>query len=225
MIYPRVCPFCEEIEKAGICSSCRKTLKYIKGAYCYSCGRSMHALEQEYCRDCQKKNFAYDQGRSLWLHQGQVAHAIYQFKFHNKRDFGRIFAMELNREFVATIKAWGIEEIIPIPLHATKQKSRGYNQSAVIADYLGEMWDLPVNHNKVFRICKTKPQKTLDAKGRIENLKHAFGVSKKEQVYKNILLIDDIYTTGSTIHQVAKLLKIGGAKKVYFLSVSIGQGL
>ena len=72
---------------------------------------------------------------------------------------------------------------------------------------------------------KTKPQKRLDDYGRAENLKNAFGVSKEWIPKKNVLLVDDIYTTGNTIHNAAKVLKKAGAENVYFLTISIGQGL
>ena len=90
---------------------------------------------------------------------------------------------------------------------------------------LGKRLDLPVNKDAVKRIQKTRPQKVLGSRDRIRNLKGAFGVTKSWIPKKCVLVIDDIYTTGNTIHRVAKVLKNAGAQKVYFLTISIGQGL
>ena len=115
--------------------------------------------------------------------------------------------------------------IIPVPLHRSRQRIRGYNQAQILAEELGKRLDLPVNKDAVKRIQKTRPQKVLGSRDRIRNLKGAFGVTKSWIPKKCVLVIDDIYTTGNTIHRVAKVLKNAGAQKVYFLTISIGQGL
>ena len=187
------------------------------------CGKGMKQEEQEFCRDCQKKTWAYTRGRGLWLHTGDVERALYQFKFYNKRSYGEIFGKELARCFAEQLARWQIEEIIPIPLHPSKRRQRGYNQAEILARVLGQEIALPVNTKAVFRLRKTKPQKGLDNRERVSNLRGAFGVSKAWQPKKTVLLIDDIYTTGNTIHNVAKLLQKAGIEKVYFLTMSIGQ--
>ena len=90
---------------------------------------------------------------------------------------------------------------------------------------LGKQTGIPVNTEAVFRVKRTKPQKKLDDKERGENMQGAFGVAKAWKVKNNVLLIDDIYTTGNTIHTAAKILKKAGVQNVYFLTISIGQGL
>ena len=127
--------------------------------------------------------------------------------------------------FLDQVRRWEIEEIIPVPLHSSRRRARGYNQAELLADELGKRWGIPVNKKAVIRIQKTIPQKELGNRARIENLKAAFGVSKTWIPKQKVLIIDDIYTTGNTIHRVAKVLKKAGAQKVYFLTISIGQGL
>lgn len=209
----------------GICNSCKARIKYIEQPRCMRCGKPLANSEQEYCRDCGKKNFAYDQGQSLWLHQKEVARGIYQFKFHNKRIYAKIFAGEWTTRYDTQLRRWQVQEIIPIPLHPSKRRQRGYNQAGLLAEELGRQTGLLVNQKAVFRIRKTRPQKELDGFERVQNLKDAFGVSKSWKPKKSVLLVDDIYTTGNTINRVAKLLKKAGAEKVYFLTISIGQGL
>lgn len=189
------------------------------------CGKPMEKEEQEYCRDCLKHPVSYEQGCSVWRHRAPVSQAVYRFKYKNKRYYGRIFAEEMAKSCGGHIRRWGIEEIIPVPLHPARRRSRGYNQADILAEELGRIMDIPVNKKILYRIRNTKPQKNLDDTQRIRNLKGAFAVSKQQRIKKVILLVDDIYTTGSTIHKAASILKLAGAEKVYFLTISIGQGL
>ena len=125
----------------------------------------------------------------------------------------------------AQIRRWGVEEIIPIPLHPARKRKRGYNQAEILAEELGCLLHIPVRKDVLYRIRKTRPQKSLNDTERIRNLKGAFAVSGKETVKAKVLIVDDIYTTGSTIRRCAKMLRLAGAEKVYFLTISIGQGL
>lgn len=189
------------------------------------CGKPIEKEEQEYCRDCSGQSSYYEQGRSVWLHQKPVSQAVYQFKYKNRRHFGKVFAREMALRYEAQIRRWKIDEIVPVPLHKSKMRKRGYNQAGILAGELGRLLGIPVNHSAVMRIRNTRPQKELNDAQRAHNLKGAFAVPKNQKIKPNILLIDDIYTTGNTIQRAAKMLKAAGAEKVYFLTISIGQGL
>lgn len=188
------------------------------------CSKPLNAREQEYCRDCQRHTKAFEQGRSLWLHKAPVSQAVYRFKYENKRYYGKIFAQEMAKQYEAQIRRWKIKEIIPVPLHPSKRRTRGYNQAAILAGELGRLLHIPVNEGILHRIRNTNPQKNLDNLRRAGNLKGAFAVSGRKRARSCVLLVDDIYTTGSTLHQTAKMLKLSGTKKVFFLTISIGQG-
>ena len=189
------------------------------------CGKPLEKEEQEYCRDCSRHSSYYEQGYSIWLHKPPVSQAVYGLKYKNKRRYGKVFAQEMAQCYGDQIKRWGIQEIIPVPLHRRRQRRRGYNQAAILAEELGKLVHIPVNEKAIFRIRNTRPQKELDDAQRAGNLKGAFAVAGQEKVKPVVLVIDDIYTTGSTIQRVAKMLKTAGAEKVYFLTISIGQGL
>ena len=184
----------------------------------------MRKEEQEYCRDCQKKKYAFEAGKSIWVHKAPVSQGIYRFKYKNRRCYGEIFAAEMAAESGYAVKQWKIEEIIPVPLHRSRQRIRGYNQAQILAEELGKRLDLPVNKDAVKRIQKTRPQKELGIRDRIRNLKGAFGVTKSWIPKKCVLVIDDIYTTGSTVEAVAERLKEAGAEQVYVLTACIGRG-
>ena len=223
LLYPKTCCFCGKISVQEICDSCKEKVSYIKEPRCKKCGKPIRYEEQEYCHDCQKQLFHYVQGRSLWIHKGAVPWSIYQFKYHNRRIYGKFYAKELYRVYGESIEEWGIDLIVPVPLHWRRRRKRGYNQAEIVARYLGELTGIPVDKHLVIRKKYTEPQKTLNNKERVKNLKHVFDVRKMTVRAKNILLIDDIYTTGSTIDAISKVLLEKGHNKVWFLTISIGQ--
>lgn len=203
------------------------------------CGKPIQSDEQEYCYDCSRFEYAFEQGRSLWVHKQPVSGAIYQYKFHNRRCYAAVFAREIVAKYGGWIEEKRIDAIIPVPLHWRKKRKRGFNQAELLAEYiLKELKeqgssrkdvmsasDIIVLKKVLFRVKNTKPQKLLDDRDRQLNLQGAFRVSEKWNPVQTVLLVDDIYTTGATIHRIAKQLKKAGVQKVYFLTISIGQGL
>ena len=123
------------------------------------------------------------------------------------------------------LRRWEAEEIIPVPLHRSRRRKRGFNQAEILARELGAAAGIPVRTDVLFRVKKTSPQKSLGKKERQANLKGAFAVSGAWNPGKNVVLIDDIYTTGATLDRAAKMLRKAGARNVYFLTISIGQGI
>ena len=123
------------------------------------------------------------------------------------------------------IKLWDIDEIVPVPIHKKRRKKRGYNQAEIIAFKLGELTGIPVNTQGIMRVKNTRPQKELGDTERIKNLENAFEADSLYRASKHVLIIDDIYTTGNTIRHIAQILKASGAEKVFFFTISIGQGI
>lgn len=224
IIYPQTCCFCGKVSKKNICKECAEKITYIKEPICKKCGKPIRYEEREYCGDCAGKELHYEQGRSIWIHTGNVRWSIYQFKYHNRRIYGKFYAEELFRLYGELIRRWEIDAIIPVPLHWRRRRKRGYNQAEIIAKHLGKLANIPVDTKAVVRVRNTKPQKELSHKDRRRNLKNVFRVTKYWKRRKRVLVIDDIYTTGNTIDAVAKVLKEKGAHKVWFFTISIGQG-
>ena len=189
------------------------------------CGKPMRSDTDEYCPDCRKHDSYLEQGLNLWKHREPASGALYRLKYHNKRNYGKVFARELVKQYAEDIRRWRIEEIIPVPLHPSRRRKRGFNQAETIARELSVLTGIPIRADVLFRIKKTSPQKSLGRKERQANLQGAFAVSGAWKARKNVLLIDDIYTTGATLERAAKMLRMAGAQNVYFLTVSIGQGI
>lgn len=191
---------------------------------CKKCGKPIRQKEAEFCYDCEREDLCYEQGRSLWLHKMPVSSSIYAFKYKNRRVYGEVYGREMAKTFRKIIRLWEIDVIVPVPLHRKKQKKRGYNQAEILAKEIGFRVGIPVDTTLVKRKKNTVPQKEFTRKERKKNLKNAFEVTGKVEG-KRVLIIDDIYTTGSTIDSISILLKKAGVEKTYFLTISIGQGL
>ena len=225
-MWPEVCPFCGRVSRQGICTGCREKLKTlrIKEPRCMRCGKPVSYGEQEFCHDCMHMEHWYDRGYGLWLHKEPVSTSIYQFKYHNQRRYGVCYVEELLRCYGRSIETWAPDLMIPIPLHKKRRRKRGYNQAAVICRELGGRLGIPVDEKSLVRMLYTEPQKKLSHQERRKNLRHAFAVKTCFRPVRKVLLIDDIYTTGNTIDAAASVLKKKGVEKVYFLTISIGQG-
>ena len=114
---------------------------------------------------------------------------------------------------------------MPVPLSRKRLHTRGYNQAALLAKELGKCLDIPVWEHAVSRVRNTVPQKELNAAERQNNLKKAFKIASNDVKLSTIIIVDDIYTTGSTIDALTEVLQNAGAKKVGFVSLSTGSGM
>lgn len=223
MLYPRRCPVCHDIAVPGgsrICNVCREKLKPITGPRCFQCSKPLKREEQEYCKDCRKTRL-FDQGIGIFPYGSVLQESLFKLKYGKRQEYGSFYgqiAAVYSREI---IRNWGVEIIIPIPLHRKRMEKRGYNQAELIAEALGKTLCIPVDSRLMKRKVNTRPQKELDYRERKQNMKNAFFL-KGENRYRRILLVDDIYTTGSTIEAAAELLKRNGAENVFFLTIAMG---
>ena len=223
MLYPRRCPVCHDIAVPGgsrICNVCREKLKPITGPRCFRCSKPLKREEQEYCKDCRKTRL-FDKGIGIFPYGSVLQESLFKLKYGKRQEYGSFYgqiAAVYSREI---IRNWGVEIIIPIPLHRKRMEKRGYNQAELIAEALGKTLCIPVDSRLMKRKVNTRPQKELDYRERKQNMKNAFFL-KGENRYRRILLVDDIYTTGSTIEAAAELLKRNGAENVFFLTIAMG---
>lgn len=231
LLFPRRCPFCDQVlyssvftETELVCEECRNKLEYIKEPVCKKCGKPVLHERQEYCHDCGKRACEYVQGKSLWIYKDEVKESIYRFKYQNRQEYARYYGMELVRIYGGWIKKCQIEAIVPIPLHKARRRHRGFNQAELVAKEIGKQMEIPVYANLLIRTKNTRAQKQLNDEERKNNLKKAFKSRINEVQLNHILLVDDIYTTGSTINEAARALKKAGVKYIYYISISIGRG-
>lgn len=227
LLFPRRCPVCHEaVEERGalVCGICRTKLSYVRGPSCRKCGKPLLAEEREYCGDCARKPRHYRQGRAPFLYDRVMRESIARYKYGNRKEYAAFYAEEILRKCAGEMRFWNAEVLIPIPLHRSRRRKRGYNQAELLARELSKRCGIPTDAKILFRTKKTKAQKNLDGKERLSNLRGAFSVGKKHVPYRTVILVDDIYTTGSTVDEAARVLRENGVQTVYFLCICVGSG-
>lgn len=239
LLYPTVCPVCGTILTRAvaadanpyICSACYPKISFPAEPRCLNCSRPLFDGSEELCPECRKRKYHFDQSASLMLHDEVSKKILYDLKYHNKRDNARMLAWEAARREGWRLGMWKIDAVIPVPLHKKREISRGYNQAQILAERFLKCLspapgDVDVDGNFLIRIRRTKAQKELSGEQRKANIRDAFAVNDREPPDKyhgkNILLIDDIYTSGATLSECARVLKRHGARHVYCLTFAIG---
>ncbi len=236
LMFPARCPVCDEIltpeqVKKGIHLECESKLYPVKGAVCMHCGRPLGQASQEYCNECYRKKYVdksyIAQARSIYLYRGAIKQTMYRLKYSNKREYASFFAKKALESQASWLDKFtnSIDVIIPVPMYMPKQRKRGYNQAETFARELSKLTGIPVDTEAVERIKDTTPQKELNDKDRKNNLKNAFQKGKSIVQYSHAMIVDDIYTTGSTAEAVAKELKKTGVRQVYLLTICIGADM
>lgn len=180
-------------------------------------------METEYCYDCMKKDVHYKCGKAVWIYNHAMAQSIGRFKYQDKQEYAFFYGNEMARIYGTWIVKHQIEAFIPVPIHQHKRNHRGYNQAELIARVLSDNLGIPIFSKSLIRNKETRPQKDLTHSERMKNVGKAFACDVSELYgLEKVALVDDIYTTGSTIESCAKVLLNVGIKEVYFLCVSIG---
>lgn len=242
LVFPPRCAVCdallapEEIEDC-IHAECRNKLTFVGEHYCMHCGRPLEREGQEYCSDCgrgiagsdfpgrgQNAFSCIEQGRGVFEYCGALKKTMYRFKYSNRREYARFLRQAACGRWGDWLLASGVEAVIPVPMYRGKKRRRGYNQAALFAEALAGQMGVVYLPNAVVRTRDTRPLKELNEKERKNILKNAFQTTKNIVQYKKVLLVDDIYTTGSTAEAVASQLLLAGVEKVYFLAACIGRG-
>lgn len=227
-LYPVRCPGCflPVLPKGALVhSDCERKFHRLSGALCMKCGCPLESEEQEYCPECEGKDRVWDLGRSVFSYQGSAGKVLRCIKREGTEEFVQYFAIQMKKSQEAFIRRVAPDCIVPVPLHPSRQRSRGFNQAELLAKALGEQLELPV------RLLLKKTKRTMDQKslGRLErkkNVQDVFSVDAEalgEDIPGVVLLVDDVVTTGSTLSACAAVLKAQGILRVAFISVCTGE--
>ena len=194
-----------------LCKNCRAGVLLISRPFCPSCGAPGAAHR---CRNCQQHSFAFDQARSLAVYQEPIRSLIHQLKFSGRLVGLSTFAA-LAKEADAAALFHEPDLILPVPLHIRRLRWRGFNQSLLLAKACFPAWQGKIQPDLLQRHRDTVPQTQLDGAERRSNLTGAFSLRAPQEVRdKRILLVDDVLTTGSTLHECAKALRQAGAMQI-----------
>jgi ComF family protein len=215
---------------AWLCSQCLDQIEVIPCPVCRLCGLTMDRRESGkktavLCGRCRRKPIQVDGLRAYAFHSGPLRQAIHQFKYDDLRalaaPLGRLMA-----ERWAALSPPGeeIDFIVPVPLHATRQRQRGYNQAALLTHELGMRLQRPVVEDVLIRARATAPQVELSPRERQANVHDAFRCVGSSLSGKRVLLVDDVYTTGFTLEAACAALRKGGTRSVWAYTLARAKG-
>ena len=227
LLYPKHCPVCLRALPPGktlICPPCEKKIRRVRDPFCMKCGRPIDSELREYCRQCERSEPAFTQNIA-WAEYGSfyIRRMLSEVKYHGNRqllDYPCLDFSEILRPYMA---CWQPEVLIPVPIHRSRLRERGYNQALEIACRLSKALKIPVDSESLIRSSETAAQKSLGRSGRALNLLSAFSWNSPK-TYRSVLLLDDIYTTGATLNACTRVILRAGTKKVYAACLSTGRG-
>lgn len=204
LIYPNVCGFCNKVCKNGFCNKCKVKIK----------NSQINII-------IKPRNKYFKELISIFKYEGIIRDKILQYKFEDKAYMYNTFAKIIlkNEKICGLLKKYDI--IIPVPIHKKRKAQRGYNQTQLIASKISKYLEIKLCDDVLIKSKNTIAQSKLNKNKRKQNIKGAFKILNSEKIQgKNILLFDDIYTTGSTVNECSKILTRAGAKGVGVLTIA-----
>lgn len=215
LIFPPRCGGCDTPGSLW-CDACRADVHPIASRTCARCGQPN--VQADLCANCTASPLTIDSIRSFALFDGSLRHAIHAFKYRRIAALSEPLGDMLTRFWLQSPAP--ADAIVPVPLHPARQRERGYNQAELLARQVGRATRLPVHPNGLQRVRATAVQMTLNAAARRENVSHAFECDSTAVRSCNVLLVDDVCTTGATLDACAVALKAAGALQVTGLTLA-----
>jgi len=230
ILYPARCLACKTplLQTASIdnivCTKCWATVKRNLPPFCSRCGRHLEKnnLAKNVCPSCLRNHFHFDRAFSPCLYEGTIKELLHQFKYKGK-DY---LAGLLSRPMLEFIKEYRLpleylDLVIPVPLHNSKLREREFNQAQVLGISIAREFSKEIRTDILVRRRHTKSQAELEMGARLTNVKKCFSVTRPDALKnKNVLLIDDVLTTGATCSEAALALKEAGAGIVFALTLA-----
>jgi ComF family protein len=227
VVFPSPCVLCHRELTAsllgGLCGECWSGLECWSGFLCFRCGLPL--------ADCRLREPHFDFARSYGIYGGKLRAAVLQLKFHRREVLGTrlgrlLLDPWLTLETDSAFRDAGL--IIPVPLHRSRERERGYNQAELLAQGLlhaikkrGGISEVGLDARAVMRTHATVPQSGLSLQGRSENVRNAFEVVEAGRVReRDVILVDDVMTTGATASACAAALRRAGARRVVVLTLA-----
>ncbi|HUL21634.1 MAG TPA: ComF family protein [Thermodesulfobacteriota bacterium] len=217
---PSQCPCCGiflEEGRQGFCSSCFSQIRWISPPLCSICGTPFVSQEVDShpCGSCLIHKKYFTMARALGTFEGSLQTAIHRWKYEGKTHLTPFFAEWMAEGLNRFRELNSFDLLIPVPLHPRRLRERGFNQAVLLAKELSRRMGIPASHAILKKKRPTLPQVNLSGAEREKGLKETFHVVKKKELRgKSVLLIDDVYTTGTTVNECSRVLLEGGAGKV-----------
>ena len=226
-LYPPFCYFCGTYcgseRENEICSDCLSQIQYIQEPLCERCGKPFtHEFASEYlCGDCLTNERYFCRARAVGMYSGVLRKAVHLFKYQLKNSLGRPLGTLMARRMDSVLPDGLYHTVMPVPLHPKRLRSRGFNQALSLARFVSNYYAIPLDRYNLVRSRWTHSQVGLNEGKRKANVRGAFALRKGSDVKrKHILLVDDVYTSGSTVDECSKVLMKGGAHSVQILTLA-----
>lgn len=219
LLYPPSCVNCKTTNE-WLCQDCLKRIAFITLPVCERCGTSISTDGLPLCAQCKNNPLQSTDGirSASYFEDNPIRPAIHFLKYRNHR----VVASILGKILIEAYRRYNLsaDVIVPVPLHISRLRERGYNQSHLLANEVAKFFNLPVNTDTLQRVRETKSQMELEVNERRQNVLNAFVCHNEKLVSQKVLLIDDVCTTGSTLDACATALKEGGAASVWGLTLA-----
>jgi ComF family protein len=233
-LFPTFCRLCGapvlESPVPWICGGCWEKVRWLTGPVCPRCGfpfPSPEALTHSpghLCGDCREKAPPFSQARAAGAHEGALREAIHLLKYGRKHSLGKKlgrFLIPPAEGLCLLVPPASPEVVVPVPLHPSRLRNRGFNQSLLLADAVSRWLNVPLDYVALERVRATRPQVELTPAERKANIRGAFAVRRPAGVEgRKVLLVDDVFTTGATVSECARMLGKAGATEVLVLTLS-----
>jgi ComF family protein len=214
---PHYCLLCGLMPTTdGLCFACEEALPW-QQTVCPQCAQPMP--ENILCGDCLRYKHCYDQIIAPLRYEQTVRYLITQFKFHEQLICADLLSVLLIKHLSAHPDFVQPDLLLPVPLHRVRMKHRGFNQALELSKSLAAALSIPLDRKILYKKEDSAPQSSLDFKTRKKNIKNRFGLSGKVAGL-HVAIIDDVVTTGSTVNEIAALLKQNGALRVSVYAVA-----
>ncbi len=225
LVFPSSCDSCGTLltpRQVGVCKSCLSRIKLIQGPHCPTCGRT-HLFSPQSCEACRGESFHFDRAYACTPYEGVAKKLLQAYKFHGHKNLQHTF-VGLMADFAhLNLDLSKIDGVVSVPMHPNKQRERGFNQAALLGSALARKIHKPFIKSALSCHQDLIPQSSLGKADRKRHVKGVFQVTQNRVVHqKNILLVDDILTTGHTASECAAALKTGGSGMVTALTVARG---
>lgn len=229
LVYPELCQLCGNSRATAaesfICAECRREVRFIEPPYCAKCGLPFEgAITQDFeCSNCKLCHWEFESARSAVIAKGKVLDVIHRYKYQRALWFEPFLAELLLQQAQPQLRPQDWDWLVPVPLHPTKQREREFNQAERLARRLSAASGIPLNGRMLARVLPTESQTLLNREERQANIRRAFAYKAKKPLQgQRIILIDDVFTTGATTGECARVLTNAGAGRVCVWTVARG---
>ncbi len=208
LVYPPVCGICENICKDYICKKCIIKIKKYK-------------IKRKNIYKVRDKSKFFDEACHIFKYEDIIRDKLIQYKFDNKSYLYKTFSKIIlnDKKICGFLENYDI--IIPVPIHKKRKQQRGYNQTELIANQISKDLNIKLEKNILIKNINTKAQSGLNKKDRQRNVRDVFKLQNTQKIInKKILIIDDIYTTGSTLNECSRIIRLSGVKKIGILTIA-----